>query len=103
MSTFNSLNTIRTGLFGSQRALETVGKNISNANVKGYHRQEVLFAAAEPSHVINGVGRGINSAQVVRYRDEFLDRQFRARNGWSGYYASQADSLSQIENLVGDL
>lgn len=103
MSTFSSLNTIRTGLFGSQRALETVGKNISNANVKGYHRQEVLFAAAEPSHVINGIGRGINSAQVVRYRDEFLDRQFRARSGWSGYYSTQANALSEIENLMGDL
>lgn len=103
MSTFSSLNTIRSGLFGSQRALETVGKNISNANVKGYHRQEVLFAAAEPNHVINGIGRGINSAQVVRYRDEFLDRQFRARNGWSGYYATQANSLGQIEELLGDL
>jgi flagellar hook-associated protein 1 FlgK len=103
MSTFSSLNTIRSGLFGSQRALETVGKNIANANVKGYHRQEVLFAAAEPNHVINGIGRGLNSAQVVRYRDEFLDRQFRARSGWSGYYSTQAEALSQIENLVGDL
>lgn len=103
MSTFSSLNTIRTGLFGSQRALETVGKNIANANVKGYHRQEVLFGAAEPGHVIGGPGRGINSAQIVRYRDEFLDRQFRARNGWSGYYATQANALGQIESLVGDL
>lgn len=103
MSSFSSLNIIRTGLFGSQRALETVGKNISNANVKGYSRQEVLFAADQPSHVINGIGRGLNSAQVVRYRDEFLDRQFRARNGWSGYYATQANSLSQIEDLMGDL
>lgn len=103
MSTFSALNAIRTGLFGSQRALETVGKNIANVNAKGYHRQEVLFAAAEPSHVISGVGRGINSAQVVRYRDEFLDRQFRARNGWSGYYSTQANALNEIENVLGDL
>jgi flagellar hook-associated protein 1 FlgK len=103
MSTFSSLNTIRSGLFGAQRALQTVGNNIANANVKGYHRQEVLFTASEPIHVINGVGRGINSAQVVRYRDEFLDRQYRARSGMSGYYSSQANSLSDVEQLVGDL
>lgn len=103
MSTFSSLNTIRSGLFGAQKALETVGKNIANANVKGYHRQEVLFAAAEPINVISGVGRGINSAQVVRYQDEFVDRQFRAKSGMSGYYSTQAGALSEIENLVGDL
>jgi flagellar hook-associated protein 1 FlgK len=103
MSGFNSFQIIRTGLLGSQRALETVGKNIANANNKGYSREEVLFAAAEPIHVINGIGRGLSAAQVVRYRDEFLDRQFRTRNAWSGFYSTQSGALEKMEQILGDL
>ncbi len=103
MPSFNSLYTVRSGLFAQRRALEIVGQNVANASTAGYTRQEVSFAAAEPTHVINSSGRGVADVNVVRYRDEFLDRQFRTRNGALGYHSTLHSHLSEVEGIVGDL
>lgn len=103
MPSFNGLYTVRSGLFATQRALELIGQNVSNANTVGYSRQEVAFVSAEPGQVIHSAGRGIADAQIVRYRDEFLDRQYRTRAGAQGYYHTLSNSLSQVEEILGDL
>lgn len=103
MPSFNSLYTVRSGLFAQRRALEIVGQNVANASTAGYTRQEVSMAAAEPGHVIHSAGRGVNEANVVRYRDEFLDRQFRTRNGALGYHETFHSHISEVEGILGDL
>lgn len=103
MPSFNSLYTVRSGLFAQRRALEVVGQNIANASTVGYTRQEVAFAAAAPAQIIRSAGRGVEDASVVRYRDEFLDRQFRVRNSAVGYQDTLNKQLAQIEHIVGDL
>lgn len=103
MPSFNSLYTVRSGLFAQRRALETVGQNIANASTVGYTRQEVAFAAAAPSQVITSTGRGVEDVTIIRYRDEFLDRQFRGHNSAVGYNDTLHRQLSQIEQITGDL
>lgn len=103
MPSFNSLYTVRSGLFAQRRALELVGQNIANASTVGYTRQEVSLSAAEPAHVINSTGRGIAEVNVVRYREEFLDRQYRGRNGALGYHSARSEQLQQVEDVLGDL
>jgi len=103
MSTFNSLYTVRSGLDAARRALDVVGQNIANASTAGYSRQEVSFVAAEPGQVINSAGRGISDANVLRYRDEFLDRQYRNRAGSQGYFDTLSTHLAQVEEIVGTL
>lgn len=103
MPSFNSLYTVRSGLYAAQRALEVIGQNVSNASTVGYSRQEVSLAASEPSQVIKAGGRGISDVNVLRYRDEFLDRQWRSRTGSQSYYGTRSSQLSQVEHIVGDL
>ncbi|HWI52428.1 MAG TPA: flagellar hook-associated protein FlgK [Symbiobacteriaceae bacterium] len=103
MSSFGSIYSVRSGLDAARRALEVVGQNVSNATTHGYTRQEVSFAAAEPTNIIKSAGRGISDTQVLRYRDEFLDRQFRTRSGMQGFYDSMQAQISQVEEIVGDL
>jgi len=103
MPSFYSLYTVRSGLYAAQRALEVLGQNVSNANTVGYSRQEVSLAATEPSQVIKAGGRGISDVNVMRYRDEFLDRQWRSRTGMQAYYGTRSSQLSQVEHIVGDL
>lgn len=103
MPSFSSLYAVRSGLFAQRRALETVGQNVANASTAGYTRQEISLAAAEPNHVIHSAGRGVNDVRVVRYRDEFLDRQFRSRNGAVGYNDTYHAQLSELEGILGDL
>jgi flagellar hook-associated protein 1 len=103
MSSFNGIHTMRTGLDAARRALDVVGQNVANANTAGYTRREVSFVSADPTHVIKTPGRGISESIVVRYRDQFLDKQFRARAGAQGFYGAYGSQLAQVEQVVGDL
>lgn len=103
MPSFSSLYSVRSGLFAQRRALELVGQNIANASTVGYTRQEASFLSAEPRHVVNSAGRGIAETDVLRYRDEFIDRQFRTRNGSMGYQTSRNAKLQELERVLGDL
>jgi flagellar hook-associated protein 1 FlgK len=103
MSTFRSLQTVRTGLDAARRAMDIVGRNVANANTAGYSRQMVSFQAAEPSQAILSAGGGIKDVNVLRYRDEFVDRQFRSRSGFQGYQETRTQQLSQAEQILGNL
>jgi flagellar hook-associated protein 1 len=103
MSTFGSIHSVRSGLDAARRALETVGQNVANATTQGYSRQEVSHVAAEPTNVIKSAGRGIADTLVLRYRDEFLDRQFRNRAALQGYHDTLYAQLSHVEEVIGDL
>lgn len=100
---FGGLYTVRSGLDAARRALDLVGQNVANANTAGYSRQEASFVSAEPAHVIRAPGRGISEVQVLRYRDEFLDRQFRNRSGMLGYFDAFSAKLGQVEQVIGNL
>lgn len=100
---FSGIYSVRSGLNAAQRALDVIGQNVSNASTAGYSRQEVSNISAEPGHVINSAGRGIRDVNVLRYRDEFLDRNFRARSGAQGYFDTKSAQLQQVEQIVGDL
>ncbi len=103
MSSFNGLYIVRTGLFAARRAMEVVGQNVANANTAGYSRQEVAFASLQPGHVIHSAGRGVNDGRALRYRDQFLDRQYRSRAGAQGYHQARSTGLAQVEQILGDL
>src|SRR5919204_512977 len=48
ISTFFGLQTSLRGLLAQQRAMDTTGHNIANANTAGYSRQEAVMTAADP-------------------------------------------------------
>lgn len=110
MSLFSALSVGRSGLQTSQNALNTTAHNVSNADTKGYTRQQVQLG----SNVYNTIkysyqsvsnqqiGLGVVYTQTRQVRDDFLDKLYRKESGRSAFYEVSNDTLYQIENIMGE-
>ncbi len=88
------------GLLANQRALGTVGQNISNANSEGYSRQRVEFGANAPLFFGGGyLGTGVSVKNVERVYDNFLNNQVQVYT--SSF--SQAETFSRYASTVDEL
>ncbi|MGY1639884.1 flagellar hook-associated protein FlgK [Geodermatophilus sp. SYSU D00703] len=103
MSTFSGLNTATTALWAAQRGLDVTGQNIANVNTDGYSRQRVTLQAmggtAVPAiHSVAGqVGSGVNSHEIIRIRDAFLDGRAQVESARTSRLTVLSDALSQVE------
>ncbi len=88
------------GLLANQRALGTVGQNVSNANTEGYSRQRVEFGANAPLFFGGGyLGTGVSVKNVERIYDNFLNSQVQVYTS----SASQAETYSRYASTVDEL
>ncbi|WP_108124490.1 flagellar hook-associated protein FlgK [Saccharospirillum mangrovi] len=95
----NLLNIAISGLKAQQSNLATTGHNISNANVEGYSRQDVVLTTANAQYRGFGyIGSGVQISTVRRITDQFMVEQQRADT--SSYQREQA-YLSNIEQIDG--
>jgi flagellar hook-associated protein 1 FlgK len=103
VSTFHGLEVGRRGLFAQQMALNTTGHNIANANTNGYTRQRVEMQATNPIST-SGVklGTGVETTQIVRLREEYLDVQIRGEHKNTGYWEAKSETFSKIEELLNE-
>lgn len=96
-NSFFGLSVARHALMMEQRHLDVSGRNVANANNAGYSRQELrtdsVGGALAPG------GRPV----LVRERDLFLDRMYRARNAEYGYNSARAEALERLEVIWGDM
>lgn len=102
MSSFG-FNTGLRALLASQFMLDTVGHNISNANVDGYTRQRVELGAALP--IGRGglfVGTGVNVRGVQRSVDNILSRRIIEQTSITGGLETQLLNLREIETLFNE-
>jgi flagellar hook-associated protein 1 FlgK len=84
----------------SYSALATTGHNISNANVKGYSRQQVELATAEGQFSGAGFyGKGVDVSTVTRAHDAFLSREAATAASLAAMDASRLDMLRQLESV----
>jgi flagellar hook-associated protein 1 FlgK len=111
ISTFFGLNQTLRGLLAHQRAMDTTGHNITNANTEGYSRQEAVFAAATPYSIEAGLlvdgggaqlGGGVDIQAFRRIKDGFLDLQFRAQSLRLGDYQTTTSATQQIEDGLSE-
>lgn len=104
---FSTLNIGASGLFASQRAVETAAHNVSNSAVEGYTRQRVTVATAPPSHGVDGVrgtgmrGNGVTVVEVTRLRDALADTAVRREADSAGFTAARAQVLDRTQGLLG--
>jgi flagellar hook-associated protein 1 len=120
VSSFFGLQTTLRGLLAQQRALDTTGHNVANANTPGYSRQEAVLTAAPALRIPAGalqsgggadVGAGVDVMAFSRIRDVFLDAQYRTQATVLGDRTATASSLDRAElalaepsdNGIGDL
>lgn len=98
------------GIHSAQTALNTIAHNLSNVNVKGYTRQQVSLSTAEYFKLGESLGPeeraygiGVDTIAIRRVRDELIDQAYRQESGRLGYYSSQYDALTEVENLFGEM
>jgi flagellar hook-associated protein 1 len=103
VSTFSGLNTANTALAAAQRAMDVTGQNVANVNTDGYSRQRVELQSVGGSvtpaiwAVSNQVGQGVDSDQVTRIRDAFLEGRAQTEHAKTASLTTQTDALSQVE------
>ena len=95
-----ALNSGKTGLFASQKAIEVTGNNINNVNTEGYSRQKIELSPY-PALDLNGffIGHGVKVSGIVREHDAFLTSQLQTKNVSLGEETGKADSLTELERV----
>ncbi|MCD5410747.1 MAG: flagellar hook-associated protein FlgK, partial [Clostridiales bacterium] len=104
-STFLGFNTVKSGLFAAQRALDITGHNISNVNTKGFTRQRLLQASSTPISIFGGrgmLGTGVDSIEINQFRNDFLDFKYRGEVNAQGYWDSKQSNLQFIEAIFNE-
>jgi flagellar hook-associated protein 1 FlgK len=90
-------------LLAAQRALQTTGNNIANANTDGYVRQRVNLAAVPPSGTgAAAVGQGVRVAGIERVFDQLLTDQLRDATASAGRARAYNDLAVRLDRVLGD-
>jgi flagellar hook-associated protein 1 FlgK len=103
VSTFSGLNTANSALWAAQRSMEVTGQNVANANTEGYSRQRVELQSVASSALpaiwstSRQVGQGVNSDQVTRIRDAFLEAQAQSSHAAAASLTVQDAALTQVQ------
>jgi flagellar hook-associated protein 1 len=100
-----SLNTAMQALFAQQLGVDTTSHNISNATTPGYSRQRITQWAIPGAYAADGLphpGMGVEVVDISRVRDAFIDYQVRSQLSAGAGYDAQLDSLTSIENILGE-
>lgn len=109
-STFSGLELAKRGIMAHQRALQTVGHNLTNASTEGYSRQRVEFTPTHPlyrpglnrAETPGQIGQGVDIARVERVRDELLDRRIITALGNESYWTTRERYVLQLEQVYNE-
>jgi flagellar hook-associated protein 1 FlgK len=108
MSDFSGLNLALSALQAQRRGLELAAHNVANANTEGYSRQRLdlvnVGAPAVPAlwSRYTGDGGGVRVADVVRFRDQFMEAQAALEHGAAASLAVGARTMQSIEQLFDE-
>jgi flagellar hook-associated protein 1 FlgK len=108
VASFGSLNIAYTGLNAHQKRINVIGENVTNVDTPGYHRQRVELSPID--HVTSGAfagdlrqGGGVQVEDISRLRSQTLSGHARAQGGSAAAAEHAAETLQQIEQIVGGL
>ena len=90
-------------LFASQAAIQTTGNNISNVNNESYVRRGVRLEEKTSIDYYPGqVGQGVNTKEVFRYFDRFVESAYLDKHTLQRRYESEHSLLSNVENVFNE-
>jgi flagellar hook-associated protein 1 FlgK len=109
-STFATLNLANRALVSQQLGLDITGHNIANANTEGFTRQAAELQASIPFTVVGTtrpqqpgqLGTGVDVINVRRFRDGFLDLQFRSEQQLLGQWEATENAITKIEQAFNE-
>jgi len=100
---FGVLDISSRALLVNQRAVQTTGHNIANANTEGYSRQRQILAAELPTvHPSGNLGTGVRQITIERFSDSFLQAQLVQQESSGGATDAQARALSAVEQVFNE-
>ncbi|MEA4846524.1 MAG: flagellar hook-associated protein FlgK, partial [Clostridiaceae bacterium] len=103
-STFSCYNVAKSGIYSSQRALEAVGHNLSNADTVGYVRQQTMLSESCPqTYGRSQIGTGVSVSEIRQLRNIFLDNTYREENSTKYYWKTMQNTVSDIESILDSL
>ncbi|WP_456378771.1 flagellar hook-associated protein FlgK [Thiolapillus sp.] len=103
MTTGNMLGIGTSALRAFQRALNTTGHNIANANTPGYSRQRVDLSSATPQYAGYGyIGTGVRTDSVRRFYDGFVENQVQNYTASTTEFQTLHNYATQIDNVLAD-
>lgn len=105
-SQFLGLQISKTGLNAYQTALNTSAHNISNAETKGYSRQQVIQSASQALRANNTygmIGTGVDVDSIDRVHNTYYDTKYWNNQGHYGEYASKEEYMLQIQEYFSEV
>lgn len=104
-STFFGLNIAKTGLYAYQIGINTSAHNVSNAETKGYSRQEVYKQAGIPlSGTSYGmIGTGVVVTGIEQIRSQYLDEKFRFNETLANNYATKSFYMEEVQSYFNEI
>lgn len=103
-STFSCYNIAKTGIYTSQRSLEVIGHNLSNADTVGYVRQQAMLQDTESQEYCGKqVGTGVSVSEIRQIRSIFLDSSYRKENCTKSYWETIKSTVEDIESVIDSL
>lgn len=108
MSSISSITKAVTGLQAAQKGLQTTGHNISNAQTKGFTRQQLL--QSDLSYITNRdkggysmqVGLGVSCDEIRQIRDDLADKRLREEKSVLTYYQKLSSVTNDIEAMFDE-
>jgi flagellar hook-associated protein 1 FlgK len=109
-ATFLGFEIVRKALNASQKGLDVVTQNISNANTEGYTRQRVDLSAVPSERgsflysnsTTADVGMGVNVDRISQARDKVLDYKYRKENAINNTWNTTLAGLRDIANIIDE-
>lgn len=105
-STFLGLNTGLSGLNYYQANLNTTAHNISNADVSGYSRQQVLAQAAPALRVRRSygmMGTGVEATGITQLRNVYYDTKYRSAISKYSEYNGMNEQITQLQSYLNEM
>ena len=97
---YHTLNVAKWTLLVHQKAIETIGHNVSNANTEGYSRQVVELETAHPISVFPGqIGSGVKINRIKRLVDENIEKRIAEENPNLGRFSANLDILEKLQDV----
>ncbi|MTV49926.1 flagellar hook-associated protein FlgK [Heliobacillus mobilis] len=109
-STFFGLEIAKRGINANRIGLDVTGHNMSNVNTEGYSRQTIAMVTtpslfAPSMHGVYGaaqIGTGVDVSEIRRYRDSFLDLNYRKEIRTLGSFSIKSNTLQQVQSLLSE-
>lgn len=99
MSLTIAMQSAVSGLNAAQLALQVTSANVSNANTPGYTRK----TSSVETNILNGMGAGVLTTNVVRSVDLALQQQLRNQSAIAGNSDTLNTYYQQMQQMFGSI